>query len=161
MSILITAATCPEAYRLRRLLDFEKVTFADYTEMPLLPGFKQVLIPSAETASFAHVLLSTCLDLGITEIYPLRMREVLELAQTRQLFLEYGILPVIPSDEFLRRLSSFRPNSDELSIVKNGQLLYPSGVEWSGLDEENGLFIKDHRHGETYYTVYIVDDAKI
>jgi len=70
----------------------------DSVDLPqiMLKGKKFVNLPSAATASFVHQLLTICLDLQITRVFPLRRAEIFLLAEARQLFDEYGIVVMVP-----------------------------------------------------------------
>lgn len=101
MNILITAAATVQAYQLQRSLNInsnDSVFLADSEDLPqiLLKDKSFVKIPSGDSASFAHLLLTICLDNTIETVYPLRRAEVLALAEARQLFDEYGIKVMVP-----------------------------------------------------------------
>ncbi|WP_069658838.1 ATP-grasp domain-containing protein [Arcticibacter eurypsychrophilus] len=99
MNILITGATTSQAYQLERLLNPEgDIILADVEELPsfLLKSKRFFKISSGLSDSYAHELLTLCLDQGIKEVYPIRKAEIIALASARQLFEEYGILVVVP-----------------------------------------------------------------
>lgn len=99
MKILITAAASAQAYQLERFLGkTEDAVFADSQELPkiMLKGRKFIKISAGDSFSFSHELLTACLDLQITTIYPLRKNEILALAEARQLFDEYNIKVIVP-----------------------------------------------------------------
>mgnify|MGYP003296302268 CR=1 FL=1 len=99
MSVLITAASHAEAYKLERILQLPEVIFADYQELPHLAssGRKFIKIPAGNSASYAHEILDLALNRGIDRIFPLYADEILPLAESRQLFQEYGISVIVPS----------------------------------------------------------------
>ncbi|MEJ7780251.1 MAG: hypothetical protein WKF68_11750 [Daejeonella sp.] len=124
MPVLITAGLDPEAYRLQRILSVQDVFFADEKELPLMPGIKSMVLPSYTSPSFAHEVLKTCLDNSIDMIYPLKRGEILELSHARQLFAEYDISLMIPSDEWLKnKLPDLLPGRSYIAVMKNGELL--------------------------------------
>ncbi|MBC7914979.1 MAG: hypothetical protein H7Y07_12750 [Pyrinomonadaceae bacterium] len=102
MFTLITAATTAQAYQLEKLIpNKEQIIFADSFDLPqvMLKAKRFIKIPQGDSFSFAHLLLSTCLDHQITTVYPLRRTEILALAQARLLFDEYGISIITPAPE--------------------------------------------------------------
>ena len=108
MKVLITGAATAQAYQLQRHLDnTTAIVLADSAELPQLPGSVQFQkIPAATSPSFAHLLLTICLDLDIQTIYPLRKNEIRALAESRQLFDEYGITVLVPQKQLIENLLS-------------------------------------------------------
>lgn len=99
MNILITAAASAQAYQLERFLGkSENVIFADSAELPefMLKGKKFIKIPPGDSFSFAHELLTACLDMQVSKVFPLRKTEIIALAEARQLFEEYNIAVIVP-----------------------------------------------------------------
>lgn len=145
MSVLITAASHAEAYKLERLLQLQDVVFADSQELPQLafPGKKFLRIPKGSSPSYAHEVLDIALNNGIERIFPLYGEELLPLAESRQLFFEYGISVIVPSVLWLKgqvsapKGLSAKPVVLERGIVIAGEL--PEGIV---LPEENfsGIF---------------------
>ena len=101
MAILITAASFAVAYKLERFLNESEVYFAEQIEMPAIPGKKFIRIPDASSPIFTSELLKLCLDNQIVKIFPLKKSEIEELSEANQLFNEYGINIIIPSDEWI------------------------------------------------------------
>ena len=101
MAILITAASYSLAYKLERSLHESDVLFADQIEMPFIPGKKFIRIPEASSQIFTSEILKICLDKHIVNIYPLKEAEFKELSKSEQLFNEYGIIIIIPSNEWI------------------------------------------------------------
>lgn len=135
MNILISAASTSQAHQLLRFLNTtDKVFLADYVDLPHFntPDKSFIRIPSTNSSSFSHLLLTTCLDLGIDVVYPLRTAEVLALSESRQLFEEYDIKVIVPQtteiDQFL---------SDK---VQKGQLVV---LDAPGETPDRGIFIKE------------------
>lgn len=93
MYTLITAANSSEAYALKNTLTAADVLLGDYLELPeiLIRSGKIIQLPDPADASYAHRMLTLCLDKNIEAIYPLRRHEIDLLLNSRQLFSEYGI----------------------------------------------------------------------
>jgi|SRR5581483_3473208 len=93
MFTLVTAANEAEAHALKKLLGSEYILLGDYLEVPdvLVKTGKIVLLPDPGDNSYAHQMLTLCLDRNIDKIYPLRQREKEVLLKSKQLFSEYGI----------------------------------------------------------------------
>jgi hypothetical protein len=80
------------AYSIKKQLDSVDIILGDYHDVPqFILSNKLVKLPDPELPSYAHQMLTLCLDNGITIIYVLDNREVAQLTATRQLFAEYGI----------------------------------------------------------------------
>lgn len=120
MNILITGATTSQAYQLERLMSREDdIILADVEELPsfLLKSKRFFKISSGLSDSYAHELLTLCLDEDIKEVYPIRKSEIIALASARQLFAEYGILVVVPDlTELYRRSMKCQPG--EIKVVR-------------------------------------------
>lgn len=101
MAILITAASFAVAYKLERFLNESVVYFAEQIEMPAIPGKKFIRIPDALSPVFTSEILKICLDNQIVKIFPLKRPEIKELTEANQLFSEYGISIIIPSEEWI------------------------------------------------------------
>ncbi len=86
---LITAASNATAYQLAYHLLHHEILFADTKDQKLI-------IPEGNKLSFAHELLSLCLDLDITLVFPLKLSEQKALAEAKVLFEEYGITLALP-----------------------------------------------------------------
>lgn len=138
MKILITAAATAQAYQLERTLEEgQEVCFADSAELPdfMFQNKKFIRIPKGDAPSFAHELLTVCLDHDITRVFPLRSEEVIALSESKVLFSEYGIEVVVPSVECLKNLTfrskpgtvifkiPGRPNSEVPSHIDCGIFL--------------------------------------
>ena len=89
MNILITAATSAEAHKLKNQLTDDNVILGDYAGLPAF--MKIVKLPNPASASYAHEMLTLCLDKGIERIYALQEEEHALLKEAEQLFGEYGI----------------------------------------------------------------------
>jgi hypothetical protein len=102
MAILITAASFSIAYKLERSLNESEVYFAEQIEMPAIPGKKFIRIPEVSSPVFTSEILKICLDYQIVKIFPLKEAEIKELSKADQLFKEYGINIIIPSNEWIQ-----------------------------------------------------------
>jgi len=89
MTILITAATSAEAHRLKKNQATETIILGDYQDLPAF--MKIVKLPNPASMSYAHEMLTLCLDKGIEKVYALREEEWSNLLKAGQLFNEYGI----------------------------------------------------------------------
>ena len=90
MNVLITAATSAEAHRLKKQLVGHSVILGDYQEMP---AFMQIVkLPNPASASYAHEMLTLCLDKGIEVVYALEDDEYNNLRTAEQLFTEFEIV---------------------------------------------------------------------
>ena len=104
MSVLITAATSAQAYKLKSALNtVEKVLLGDYLELPdvMLKSGAMIKTPDPESASFAHQMLTLCMDNQVTQIYPLRRTELELLTEAKTLFAEFDITLCTPGNEFI------------------------------------------------------------
>lgn len=93
MKALITAGTTAAAFSRARALVGQAVLFGDNARSPVPTVLKDkfVTIPAPETETFLHELLTLCLDLEVTDLYPLRPDEQEALRLSVQLFAEFGV----------------------------------------------------------------------
>lgn len=148
MNILITAASFAQAYQLQRSLNTNDVVFfADSVDLPqvMLKDKKFVKIPSGESSSFSHLLLTICLDLQIEKVYPLRKTEILALAEARQLFDEYGIKLMVPDKSLIMGL---------LNKGVKGEIIVKDDSDTADLPDR-GIFFKDELSSE--FQLFTVD----
>ncbi|WP_448699981.1 hypothetical protein ACFGVR_22745 [Mucilaginibacter sp. AW1-3] len=104
MSVLITAATSAQAYKLKAALNTtEKVLLGDYFDLPelMIKNGTMIKTPAPENPSFAHLMLTLALDNQITKIYPLRSAELALLLEAETLFAEFDIELCTPENEFI------------------------------------------------------------
>ena len=157
MKILITASVIAQAYKLKHLLNKEATfIYADQIDMPAFIGKENLFlrIPEGNSASFAHELLTLCLDQQIDYVFPLRKNEILALAEARQLFEEYQIKVVVPAKpDLLNFQSSVPANGNILVIYKNENLLTGQLVE-TNLELETGVFVAVNGEERTDYYIY-------
>ena len=142
MPVLITAGLSPEAYRLQRILDIKDVVFADVSTIPKIPNSRSIVLPPHTSSSFVHEMLKSCLDLGVTRVYPLNLGEVIELSKARTLFSEYNIFLIIPSEFWIQ--DNFRQNNlrgDHVSVLEHGVVVAGSKLTDNYLlNSETGVF---------------------
>ncbi|HEY8928768.1 MAG TPA: hypothetical protein VIM55_06240 [Mucilaginibacter sp.] len=89
MKILITSATSAEAHKLKNQFPEDTVILGDYRELPVF--MQLVKLPGPASMSYAHEMLTLCLDNGIEKVYALQDEEYEGLFKAEQLFNEYGI----------------------------------------------------------------------
>jgi hypothetical protein len=161
MSVLITAASHAEAYKLERLLQLPDVTFADHQQMPPLSysGKNFIRIPKGSSPSYAHEILNLALNAGITRIFPLYANEILPLAESRELFEEYGIIVMVPSVLWLKSPKHEHSVSGaNLLVIEKGKVLagkYPREISFP---EENfsGVFYVDSDENHVNFKLFAV-----
>jgi hypothetical protein len=107
--VLITAASNANAYQLAYHLPHHEILFAD-TEG------QKIIIPEGNKSSFAHELLSLCLDLGVDLIFPLKASEQKALTEAKVLFEEYGISLALPNLIQTQKIHQLKHLHSELSI---------------------------------------------
>ena len=164
MAVLITAAAYSAAFKLERMLSTSEVYFGEQEDMPAIPGKKFIRIPGALTPSFTNEMLKICLDHRITDVFPLKSDEVIELSKARQLFEEYGIHIIIPSNKWIQNeLNDSLPNSSNILILSGGKVIAGELPGKSSLpeNEESGIFSWDLRDGVIRYHLFRVDHAEI
>ncbi|RCH55098.1 hypothetical protein DJ568_07860 [Mucilaginibacter hurinus] len=90
---LITAATTAEAHRLKSSMNPDEVILGDYLDLPefMIKSGKMLRLPNPQSASYAHEMLTLCLDHDIKSLHPVREAEAEALVEAKQLFIEYGI----------------------------------------------------------------------
>lgn len=93
MYTLITAATSAQAHRLKNSLPTEWVILGDYLALPafMLKDADMIKLPNPASLSYAHEMLTLCLDRNINKIYVLKADELTLLNEATQLFNEFGI----------------------------------------------------------------------
>lgn len=93
MYTLITAATSSQAYKLKNTLHSDQILVGDYLELPdlLIKSGMSIILPDPQKSSYTHEMLALCLDKNIDTIYPLRVEEMENLMNAKQLFTEYNI----------------------------------------------------------------------
>ena len=89
MKILITSATSAQAHKLKNSLKNDEVIMGDYNELPAFMGMLKLPNPASDT--YAHEMLTFCLDNNIDTAYLLNKQEADVLLLSGQLFKEYNI----------------------------------------------------------------------
>lgn len=157
MPVLITAGLSPEAYRLQRILDIKDVVFADVSTIPKIPNSLSIVLPPHTSSSFVHEMLKSCLDLGITRVYPLNLGEVIELSKARTLFSEYNIFLIIPSEFWIQ--DNFRQNNlrgDHVSVLEHGLVVAGNTLTDNyALNNETGVFKWETLGPKKEYSLYL------
>jgi len=94
MTILITGATSAKAYRLKKQFETDNLLLGDYLELPpsMVNSGKLIQLPSPLKSSYAHEMLTLCLDKGIEQVIVLNGNEMEALKPVEQLFAEYNII---------------------------------------------------------------------
>lgn len=93
MKILITEASSVQAHQLKNKFTADEVILGDYHDLPqfMLKSGKMVQLPNPQSTSYAHQMLTFCLDNAIDKVYALDGQEAALLAEATQLFKEYSI----------------------------------------------------------------------
>jgi len=81
-----------KSHSVKSQLNTDDIILGDYHDVPqfMLSG-KLIKLPDPALPSYAHQMLTLCLDNSITTIYVLDNSEAVQLVETQQLFTEYGI----------------------------------------------------------------------
>lgn len=100
MHQLITAATTAQAQKLKKQLNSTDVILGDYRDMPafMLKSGLMLQLPKPTSVSYAHEMLTICLDGDVDTIYVLGDDEYTLLKEAEQLLNEFGIALVKPLD---------------------------------------------------------------
>ena len=77
--------------------------------------------PHPESASFAHEMLTLCLDLGVQQLIPLRRAELLPLEEARLLFLEFDINLIIPQAEIIK--AHLKPVEGNIVVLNRSEVI--------------------------------------
>ena len=100
MKILITCAASTKAHQLKNKLGQPDIILGDHSELPVLmiKSGRMITLPNPTDASYAHKMLTLCLDLNIETVYALQTAEFGLLSEAALLFNEYGIT-ILSADE--------------------------------------------------------------
>lgn len=164
MAILITAASYSTAFKIHTMLGSPSVYFGEQLKMPAIPGMKFVHLPEVSSSIYINEMLKLCLDNQIFTIFPLKQAEILDLSAARQLFEEYGIRMIIPSDTYIQ--NSLKERSiigTELLILSEGQVIagaLPDGFSQPE-NEQSGIFSWETINGKLKYQLFGVDYVEI
>ena len=92
MNTLITAANSAKAQQLKIKLNTTNVILGDYEALPaFMLSSNLIKLPNPSSSSYAHEMLTLCMDKEVSILCPLREEELMLLNQSKQLFTEYGI----------------------------------------------------------------------
>jgi hypothetical protein len=93
LKVLITAATSASAHKLKNLLNNPDTILGDYADLPafMLKSQGMIKLPNPLFESYAHLMLTLCLDHGFETVYILNKPEWEGLLPSKQLFNEYNI----------------------------------------------------------------------
>lgn len=162
--MLITAASHSAAFKVDRLLNSTLVYLGEQLGMPVIPGRKFIRLPDTKSPSYISEMLNLCLNNQISTIFPLKLSEILELSGARQLFKEYGISIIIPSDSHIQALLNQKTLiGSELLILSEGEIIagiVPTGFE-APKDEQSGIFSWTLEDGSLRYHLFSVDYVEI
>lgn len=126
--------------------------------------YQDFKVPNANRTSFAHELLSLCLDYQIEAIFPLRYEEQEPIKEAKILFQEYGISVLIP-DKFnnLNKWTNLYsdltvPNSTVTSYNELSKVFlnfgYPHSKLWIGRADNYGELIQVDDQIKTFNHVW-------
>lgn len=101
MNILITSALSAQAHQLKNKLNADLIILGDYNDIPafMLGQGKLIKLPAPQSTSYAHKMLTLCLDNGVDLLYILDNIEAEALLDANQLFAEYNIQIQVAPDE--------------------------------------------------------------
>ncbi|MES2807585.1 MAG: hypothetical protein V4619_03110 [Bacteroidota bacterium] len=93
MNVLITSALSAQAHQLKNTLTDDHILLGDYNDVPafMLNQGKMIKLPNPQSSSYAHQMLTFCLDNAIDILYVLDSKEADGLSGSTQLFSEYNI----------------------------------------------------------------------
>jgi hypothetical protein len=119
LKALLTTSKSHYIHQLNQLFKHDDFVFGDSY---------QNKFPSENTVSFAHEVLSFCLDQEIQKIYAVREGELNSLSEAKVLFAEFGIEIVLPNLNQNFTINNFYATADDFSTLSS-QLLsagYPN-----------------------------------
>ena len=108
MKTLFTTSKINLSYQLLKLFDKDELVFGD----TFLDRF-----PSEKSISFAHELLSFCLDQNIQKIYATREGELLPLTEAKVLYAEFGIGIELPDLNQNFTINNFKTQADSFTTL--------------------------------------------
>ena len=92
MSVLITGSAGSAAYKIKNRLAIEGIMMGDYAALPsIMLSAKMIQLPDPASVSYAHQMLTLCLDKGINTVYVVKEEEWKLLQEAAKLFEEYGV----------------------------------------------------------------------
>lgn len=142
MRILITSAKEASSFELAFLLNNHQILFGEEN----IPDQK---FPVVTSASFAHELLSFCLDFDIEQVFLVRAGELSSLLPLKILFEEFGIDLIVPdiSSDFENDTSAIQVNNFNQLSSQLITLGYPNQKFAIGQSNMRGdlMMINDER----------------
>lgn len=107
-------------------LDYE-IIFGTSEPAPhlLIKSGKYIDIPKYSSSTFNHEWLNLAISEGLEIIIPLRKEEIIQLAESRDLFDEYGIKVAVPTLSALKSIDFlFNPGIEFIpTVIINGKVL--------------------------------------
>ena len=147
MKTLFTTSKISLSYQLLKLFDKDELVFGD----SFLDKF-----PSEKSISFAHELLSFCLDQDIQKVYATRAGELLPLTEAKVLYAEFGIGIELPDLNQNFTINNFKTQADSFTKLST-QLLssgYPNQKLAIGKADLNGNLILIDDDVKDFYQVF-------
>ena len=134
MKTLFTTSKTIPVHQLLKLFTNDELVFGD----TFLQKF-----PSEKSISFAHELLSFCLDQNIQKIYATRAGELLPLMESKVLYAEFGIEIELPDLNQRFTINNFKTQADSFTNLSTQLLFsgYPNQKLAIGNANLNGDFI--------------------
>lgn len=119
MKTLFTTSISLNHFKLSQVFSASELVFGDDY---------QNKFPSEKSISFAHELLSFCLDQEIQKIYALKEGELNPLSEAKVLFAEFGIDIVLPDLNQNFSINNFKNQADSFTNLSTQLLLsgYPN-----------------------------------
>jgi len=145
-TLFTTSKTIP-IHQLLKLFTNDELVFGD----TFLQKF-----PSEKSISFAHELLSFCLDQNIQKIYATRAGELLPLTEAKVLYAEFGIGIELPDLNQNFTINNFKTQADSFTNLST-QLLssgYPNQNLSIGKTDLNGDLIIIDDEVKDFYQVF-------
>lgn len=146
--VLITAGMHAFAQRVAKTLPLSsKIIFGAAESIPqlLINSGKYIDIPNYKNPTFNHELLKLAISEDIQVIIPLKKEEIMQLAESKELFEEYGIKVAVPSLEALKTIDFFfNPGKEFIpKVVIKGRLLGEQQETISATDESGVCLFSD------------------
>ena len=104
--VLVTGAASAVAYKLKSLFSTDALVLGDYEPLPPIASLKG--LPSPSSPSYIADFLKLCLEENITEVYPIRRKEIAALLTAKQLLKEYDIQLFVPIVLDLTQIPAFQ-----------------------------------------------------
>ncbi len=141
--------------RLMRIFSKEdQVLLGDNVAIPdlLIRSGKYMITPSTKNAAFNHEMLKIGISRELDLIVPLRMAEIVQLTECKELFVEYGIQLAVPSQQILDAVEFIINPGKELhpDILLNGET-FRGGIKIEGLEKESGVCVVSDSGEEAFF----------